>query len=54
MTFFTVKISAKFKDMYPMGIALSLILLISEKLKIPMATVEAHFLNKLAFITNKR
>ena len=36
-----------------MDIALSLILLVSEILKIPRAKVEAHFLKKLAFVTNK-
>ena len=32
---------------------LSLILLVSEMLKIPGANVEAHFLKKLAFVTKK-
>ena len=36
-----------------MDTVLSLILLVSEMLKIPRAKVEAHFLKKLAFVTNK-
>ena len=43
----------KFIDKYRMDTVLSLILLVSEMLKIPRAKVEAHFLKKLAFITNK-
>ena len=39
--------------MYRMDVVLSLILLVYKMLKIPRAKVEAHFLNKLAFITNK-
>ena len=39
--------------MYHMGTMLSLILLVSEMMKIPRAKVEAHFLKKLAFVTNK-
>ena len=39
--------------MYRMNTALSLILLVSEMLKIPRVKVEAHFLKKLAFVTNK-
>ena len=39
--------------MHRMDTVLSLILLISEILKIPRAKVEAHFLQKLAFVTNK-
>ena len=39
--------------MYRMDIVLSLILLVSEMLKIPRAKVEANFLKKLAFVTNK-
>ena len=31
----------------------SLILSVSEMLKIPRAKVEAHFLEKIAFVTNK-
>ena len=36
-----------------MDTVLSLILLVSEMLKIPRAKVEAHFIKKLAFVTNK-
>ena len=39
--------------MYRMDTVLSLILLVSEMLKIPRAKVEAHFLKKLSFRTNK-
>ena len=39
--------------MYRMDTVLSLILLVSKMLKIPRAQVEAHFLKKLAFVTNK-
>ena len=39
--------------MYRIDTVLSLILLISEMLKIPRAKVEVHFLKKLAFLTNK-
>ena len=39
--------------MYCMDTVLSLILLVSEMLKIPRAKLEAHFLKKLAFVTNK-
>ena len=39
--------------MYRMDAVLPLILLVSEKLNIPRAKVEAHFLKKLAFATNK-
>ena len=39
--------------MYRIGTVLSLILLVSKMLKIPRAKVEAHFLKKLAFVTNK-
>ena len=39
--------------MYLMDTVLSLILLVSEMLKIPRAKVEAHFLKKLAFVINK-
>ena len=38
--------------MYRMDTMLSLILLVPEILKIPRAKVEAHFLKKLAFVTN--
>ena len=38
--------------MYRMGTLLSLILLVSEMLKIPKYKAEAHFLKKLAFVTN--
>ena len=36
-----------------MDAVLFLILLVSEILKIPRTKVEAHFLKKLAFVTNK-
>ena len=36
-----------------MDAVLILILLVSEILKIPRTKVEAHFLKKLAFVTNK-
>ena len=36
-----------------MDIMLSLILLVSEMLKIPMVNVKAHFLKKLAFVIKK-
>ena len=39
--------------MYHMDTELSLILLVSEMLKIPRVKVEAHFLKKFAFVTNK-
>ena len=39
--------------MYRMDIVFSLILLVSEMLKIPCAIVEARFFNKLTFVTNK-
>ena len=39
--------------MYCVDAVLSLILLVSEMLEIPKAKVEAHFLKKLAFVTNK-
>ena len=39
--------------MFLMDTVLSLILLVSEMVKIPRAKVEAHFLKKLAFVTNK-
>ena len=39
--------------MYHMDTVLSLILLVSEMLKIPRGKVAAHFLKKLAFATNK-
>ena len=41
-----------FVDMYHMGTVLSLILLVSEILKILRAKVEAHFCKKLVFVTN--
>ena len=49
MTFFSVN----FIDMYRMDTVFSLIMLVSEMLKIPSAQVKAHFLKKLAFVTNK-
>ena len=39
--------------MYRMNIVLSLILLVSDMLKIPRAKVEVHFLKKFAFVTSK-
>ena len=39
--------------MYRMDTVFSLIMLVSEMLKIPSAQVKAHFLKKLAFVTNK-
>ena len=45
--------SVKFIDMHPMYTVLSLILLVFEMLKIPKTKVEAHFLKKLDFVTNK-
>ena len=39
--------------MYRKHTVLSLILLVSEMLKIPRAKFEAHFLKKLNFVTNK-
>ena len=39
--------------MYRMDTLLSLILLVSEMLKIQRAKVEAHFLKKFAFANNK-
>ena len=39
--------------MYRMDIMLSLILLVSEKLKIPKTKIEAHFLKKIDFVNNK-
>ena len=39
--------------MYRMDAVLSLILLVSDVLKIPKIKVEAHFLKKLNFVSNK-
>ena len=39
--------------MYLIDTVLSLILIVSEMLKISKAKVEAHFLKKLTFVTNK-
>ena len=39
--------------MYRMDTVLSLILLVFDMLKIPTAKVEARFLKKLSFVTNK-
>ena len=39
--------------MYRMDTVLSLMLLVSEMLKILRAKVEAHFLNKFALVANK-
>ena len=51
--FFLLNFPSKFIDVYRKDTVLSLILLVSEMLKIPSAKVEAHFLKKLAFVTNK-
>ena len=40
-------------DMHRIDTMLSLILLVSEMLKIPRVKVDVHFLKKLAFVTNK-
>ena len=40
--------------MHRTNIVLFLIVLLSELLKIPRATVEAHFLKELAFVINKQ
>ena len=40
-------------DIYRTGTVLSLILLVSEMLKIPRANVEVHFRKKLAVVTSK-
>ena len=53
MTFFLLTCLSKRIDKYRIDTMLYLILLISEMLKIPRAKVEAHFLKKLAFVTNK-
>ena len=39
--------------MYRMDTVLSLIMVVSEMLKIPRAKVEAHFLKKLSFVTTE-
>ena len=51
--FFLLNLLSKFIDMYRMDAVLSLILLVSDVLKIPKIKVEAHFLKKLNFVTNK-
>ena len=53
MAFFLLNFLSKFIDMYRMDTVLSLILLVSEMLQIPKSKVEAHFLKKLDFVTNK-
>ena len=44
---------SKFIDTYCTDTVLSLILLVSEMLKIPRPKFEAHFLKKRAFVTNR-
>ena len=51
--FFLLDFLSKFVDIYHNDVVLSLILLVSEMLKIPKTNVEAHFLKKLDFIANK-
>ena len=53
MSFFLLNFLSKFIDMHRMVTILSIILLVSEMLEIQRAKVEAHFLKKLAFVTNK-
>ena len=52
--FFCYIFLSKFIDEYSMDTVWFLILLASEMRKIPRAKIEAHFIKKLAFITNKR
>ena len=52
--FFLLFFLSKFIDVYNMDTVWFLILLASEMRKIPRAKIEAHFIKKLAFITNKR
>ena len=53
MAFFLLNFLSKFIDMYRMDTVLSLILLVFEMLEISKTKVEAHFLKKLDFVTNK-
>ena len=53
MTFFPLNFLSKFKYMYRVDTVLSLILLVSERLKIPRTKVETNFLKKINFVTNK-
>ena len=53
MAFFLLNFLSKFIDMYHMDTVLSLIVLVFEMLKIPKTKVEARFLKKLDFVTNK-
>ena len=53
MPFFSVKFLSKFMYIYHMDIVLSLILIVSQMLKLPRAKVEVHFLNKFVFVINK-
>ena len=53
MAFFLLNFLPKFIDMYGMDTVLFFILLVFEMLKIPKINVEAHFLKKLDFVTNK-
>ena len=53
MTFFLLNFLSKFICIYRVDNVLSLLLLVSELLKIPRDKVEAHFFKKIAFVTNK-
>ena len=53
MTFFYENFLSKFIDTYCTDTVLSLILLVSEMLKIPRPKFEAYFLKKVAFVTNR-
>ena len=53
MTFFPLNFLSKFIYMYRVDTVLSLILLVSERLKIPRTKVETNFLKKINFVTNK-
>ena len=53
MTFFRLNFLSKCIYMYCKHTVLSLILLVSEMLKIARSKFEAHFLKKLNFVTNK-
>ena len=53
MAFFLLNFLSKFIDMYCMDTVLPLIVLAFEMLKIPKTKVEARFLKKRDFVTNK-
>ena len=53
MTFPLLNFPSKFIDMYRMDTVFSLILLVSEMLKIPRSKGEAHFPRKIAFVIKK-